>query len=175
MKSVGAKPQNTAEACTWFWLTALQKQNIVLKNSHLGTDPQGKLLFFSKLPVTSSCSNSPSLPPPCHPRAPGPYEFRWYKLNLYQADKEQPRRGGKMAHEPGEITQAGHSTIFFPNYCYNNTSTLFPSGQLSFLFNQIATRYNRNWNIIWSLTLPLNGSFHYCISTYACCVHCRHC
>lgn len=43
--------------------------------------------------------------------------------------------------------------IFCWNYYYNNTFPLFPSGQLSFLFNQIATRCNGNRNIVWSLTL----------------------
>lgn len=172
MKPVSAKPQKTAQACTWFWLTALQKQNIALKNSYLGTDPQGKLLFFSKLPVTFSFSNSPLPAPPCRQRAPGPYEFIWYKLNLYKEGKKQHHREVKIVCKDREIIQSRHSAIFSPNYYYNNTSTLFPSGQLSFLFNQIATRYNRNWNIIWSLTLSFNGSFHYCIFTFAWCVYC---
>lgn len=113
--------------------------------------PTGKLLFFSKLPVTFCFSNSP-FPPPCHQRAPGPCEFRWYQLNLYEG-KKRHHREVEIVFKDGEIIQSRHSAIFFPNYYYNNTSTLFPLGQLSFLVNQIATRYNRNWNIIWSLTL----------------------
>lgn len=134
-----------------------------------------KIAFLFKTACHGFFSNSPFPPPLCCRRAPGPYEFRWYKLNLYKEGKKQHHREVEIVHKDREIIQSRHSAIFFPNYYCNNTSTLFPSGQLSFLFSQIATRYNRNWNIIWSLTLPFNGSFHYCIFTFARCVYSWHC
>jgi hypothetical protein len=71
---------------------------------------------------------------------------------LYKKGRKQHHREVKIVCKDGETIQQRHSAIFFSSYYCNITSTLFPSGQLPFLFNQIATRYNRNGNIIWSLT-----------------------
>lgn len=51
--SVPSPTKQHTHALTWFWLTApRRKWTIALKSSYLGKDPQGKLLFFSQLPVT---------------------------------------------------------------------------------------------------------------------------
>lgn len=105
-----------------------------------------KIAFLFKTACHSFFFSNSPFPPPslCHRRASGPYEFRRYKLNLYKEGKKQHHREVEIVCKDREIIQSRHSAIFFPNYYYNNTSTLFPSGQLSFLFNQNATRYNRN-------------------------------
>lgn len=125
--SVPSPTQQHKRALTWFWLTALRKWTTALKNSYLGKRLTRKIAFLFTTACHISFSNfSFPPPPPCHLRFPGP--MRLDDTNSICIKKA--RRGGYSFFQGSRNNPV--------NYYSSNTYTLFPSGQLPLLVNQIA-------------------------------------